>query len=97
MCSSDLIQFQENMSGGATELEGSLSRDRLDVGDAANAIRPKNLSVLAHSANSTSRRGIRKPETMGITKSLTQACLFCAFLCGARLLAHIPALRIHLI
>jgi hypothetical protein len=125
------IQFQENMGGGATEPEGSLGCDGLDVGDAANAIRSKNLSVVAHPANSTSRCDIRKSET---TEKLTgnSFCrqilvavaiavkdgyrprlehgddllneigvpghdLFCAFLCGASLLAHIPALRIHLV
>jgi hypothetical protein len=51
------------MSGGATEPEGSLGCDGLDVGDTANAIRSKNLSVVAHPANSTSRCDIRKPET----------------------------------
>ena len=42
---------------------GSLAY-RLDIGDAANAIRSKNLSVVAHPANSTSRCDIRKLETM---------------------------------
>src|SRR5205823_7241470 len=70
------IQFQENMRGGATELERSLGRDGLDVGDAANAIRSKNLSVVAHPANSTSRYGIRKPETVAMMKSPGWAMLY---------------------
>ena len=57
------IEFHENMCGGATELKRGLRRDGLDIGDAANAIRSKNLSVVAHPANSTSRCDIRKLET----------------------------------
>jgi hypothetical protein len=56
------IRLQKNVRGGATQLERSLGRDRLDIGDAANAVRPKNLSVVAHPANSTSRSVIRKLE-----------------------------------
>jgi hypothetical protein len=52
------------MSRGATQPKGSLGCDRLDIGNAANAIRSKNLSVVAHPANSTSRCDIRKLETM---------------------------------
>ena len=51
------------MCGGATQPKGSLGRDRFNIGDAANAIRSKNLSVVAHPANSTSRCDIRKLET----------------------------------
>jgi hypothetical protein len=58
------IRLQKNVCSGATQLKGSLGRDRLDIGDAANAIRSKNLSVVAHPANSTSRCDIRKLETM---------------------------------
>ena len=85
------------MRGGATELERSLGCNGLDVGDATNAVRSKNLSVVAHPANSTSRCDIRKPETVVMTKSPAPACLFCPFFCRARLLPHIPALRIHFV
>ena len=51
------------MCGGATQPKGSLCCDRLDIGDSANAIRSKNLSVVAHAANITSRCDIRKLET----------------------------------
>ena len=105
------------MRGGATQPKGSLGRDRLDIGDAANAIRSKNLSVVAHPANSTSRCDIRKLETSGRRAlapdrnliglkheddflnaiGVARHDLFCAFLCSARLLPHIPPLRIQLI
>jgi hypothetical protein len=71
------IRFQENMRGGTAQLEGSLSRDRLDIGDAANAIRSKNLSVVAHPANSTSRCDIRKLETIA-SECLSQTAILSA-------------------
>src|SRR5689334_3196049 len=104
------------MRGGATQPKGSLGRDRLDIGDAANAIRSKNLSVVAHAANSTSRCDIRKLETRAASVfprpqsdrpqdmddflneiGVARHHLFCAFLCRARLLPHIPPLRIQLV
>src|SRR5438046_8234654 len=67
------------MSGGATQPKGSLGCNGLDIGDAANAIRSKNLSVVAHPANSTSRCDIRKPETVAMTKSPARHVYFVRF------------------
>ena len=45
------VQLGENMRGGASEFQRRLGGDRLDIRDAAHAVRSKNFLLLRHGAN----------------------------------------------
>ena len=42
------IKLRENVRGGAAKLQGCFGRDRLDVGNTADAIRPEDFLLLSH-------------------------------------------------
>ena len=44
------------MCGGAAQPKGSLGRDRLDIGDAADAVSPEDSFRLRHADNGNARR-----------------------------------------
>ena len=54
------IEAGENMRGGASELQRRLRRDRLDIGNPADAVRSKNFLILRHVGYSKAARAIRK-------------------------------------